>query len=616
MNLSTLLARIPSPAFFPSVSLVSLLSIFVGGCVTEPRVYAGAMTPSKPAVPFPSRDEIAKLPSLPPSVDALGSTDVAADAWAVEGAPAPSQPYDDPSVAGAFARDLQGHAGGKVTLSSPLRCAAHELGRFFIQHRGLPNDSLRRFIVARCGGEVPMVFPVAWGVTAPPSVTDDKIVARARLQMEGMVAKHLVQGESELGLALVREKGEAALVAVVAQKVADIEPGPRSVDAARKLTLRGSVGKDVAAVQGLANQGEFGVARCDLEPTVMLPKFEMTCTLAAGDSWAWVEVLGQKKGQVLQEPVADVLMYAGDGANVTYAPRSFGAPAPVGSPAQFTSALFDRLNALRTRAKLAPLALAAKQSDENARLAGTIFDATSSGDAATLDRAALGLLAGWNVEGGTIRDGHFFLGTAAPTRDVAVWLDSSIERPVGRIALLDPEARQIAVGPAVPDKAQALGAAVTTYTFFESDADHRAQERQFFESLTRARKALGVKAPERVGGIDASAPIAEVLRNEKQPTQVLRELIQTAVKRTGANVTGYVFETVDPSLIDFPAPMLRAGPLDVVVVATHHRAAEAAWGQYVIFALVVDEGATESLTAGLPAKGDKVAAASGRTGAD
>ena len=194
--------------------------------------------------------------------------------------------------------------------------------------------------------------------------------------------------------------------------------------------------------------------------------------------------------------------------------------------------------------------------------------------------------------GGTIRGGHFFLGAVAPTRDATAWLDAALERPIGRTALLDPVAQQIAVGPAIPGEAPALGAAVTTYALFDSN-DHTEYERQFFRALAAARAARGVPPPERVGGIDeVRSESADVLLHGKQPMMALNELIRVAVNRTGSSVSGYVIETTDPAHVDFPAPLLRAGPLDVVVAVTHHRAPDAAWGQYVIFVLIVDDTKT------------------------
>ena len=582
----------------PFLLLPPLLFPFVTGCG------AGAAAPSKPAVVFPTRAELAVLPSRQPRPEAFGASDVAADTWAVEEPPAGATSYDDRSPVGELARDAQRPHGAHVVLSAPLRCAAHELARFYLAHRGFPNDSLRRFIVGRCGGDAPAVTPVAWLVDGPSAAKDGEIIAHARANLGPLLEKELAAGDHDLGLALARDGGRAVIMGVVARRDAVLEPGARSVDPSRRITLRGVSHRDLAAVTGLTNQGEFGVARCEENPRVPPPKFEVTCELAKGDKWAWVELLGRQKGKMLQEPLADVLVYEGDGAGVAYTARSYGPPAPVRSPGDLTTAMLDRLNAVRVRAKLAPLALAAKQSLENPRLAGTLFDASLQGDAGTADRAAIGLLAGWDVEGGTIRDGYFFLGAAAPTRDATVWLDAALERPIGRIALLDPGVRQIAIGPVVPGDAPALGAAVTTYALFESE-DHSAEEAQFLWRVTGAREARGLPAPVRVGGLEEMhTESSEVLLRGKAPMAALQDLLQVVVERTGSSVRGYVIETTDPAHVEVPAELLSDGPLHVVVGVTHHRAPDAAWGQYVIFVLVVDGAKTTPRTA---ANGDPVA---------
>ncbi len=592
MNLFMKASPPPALSLLTLLPLLPLLALATGCVGANGAVTSDPITPSKPAVVFPSRAELAKLPSEPPRAEVFGTTEVPADEWAVEEPPAPSVPYDDPSPIGVFLQDVQRPHGASVTLSAPLRCAAKELGRFFLEHHGLPNDSLRRFVVARCGSEAPAVAPVAWTIAAPAAIPDAQVIARGRPDLERALERDLEQGEHEVGMALVRDKGNAAIVAVVAPKSVALEPGLRAVGENRKITLRGVARRDVGVVLAFANHGDFAVSRCDGNPSVALPKFELTCELAAGDPWAWVEIVGQKKGEALQQPLADLIVYE-QGRDVVYKARSFGAPAPVHTAADFTSALLDRLNGVRRLAKLAPLTLAPKQSDENARLVGTIFDAGVKGDSATVDRAAIGLLAGWNVEGGTIRNGYFFLGAVAPTHDAIDWLDAAIERPVGRTALLEPTVRQIAIGPAIPGDAPALGAAVTTYALFAPESDHAAEEKQFLQALAAARRARGLTPPARVGGLEETrAEAAKVLLGAKVPMQALKDLIQVAVARTGSTVRGYVFETTDPALVAFPPELLRAGPLDVVVTVTHHRAPDAAWGQYVIFVLVLDDSKT------------------------
>jgi hypothetical protein len=558
--------------------------------------------PSRPAVVFPTRAEIALLPSQKPPAAAFGASDAVSDTWTVEEAPAKTASYDDSSPVGELAREVQSQHGLTVSLSAPLRCASRELARFYLQHRAFPNDSLRRFIVSRCGGDAAMASPVAWFIDAPPSMAEKEIVARGRAELIDYLAKQLgAGGAHDLGIGIARDQKRAVIIGLVARKDVELEAGPRSVDGQRRITLRGVAHRDVATITGLVNRGEFGVARCQENLRVVAPKFELTCELAPGDPWAWVEIAGRKKGEMLEGGLADVLIYEGDGTNVTYAPRSFGPPAPVSSADDLTRGILGGLNAVRARAKMAPLSLAAKQSEENTRLAGTLFDAGLRGDSKTVNRAAIGLLAGWDVAGGIIRDGYFYLGAAAPTRDATAWLDAAIEQPIGRMALLNPEVRQIAIGPAIPADAAALGAAITTYALYESD-DHSAEEAQFMSKVIAARANRGLPKPVRVGGFeDMNVQSKEVRLAGKAPMAALQDLLQAAVDRSGATVRGLVIETTDPAHVDVPGDLLTDGPLNMLVTVTHHRAPDAAWGQYVIFVLVVDGAATTPRTsASLP----------------
>ena len=125
------------------------------------------------------------------------------------------------------------------------------------------------------------------------------------------------------------------------------------------------------------------------------------------------------------------------------------------------------------------------------QLAGTMIDADIHGRGSEADAIALGLLAGWKV-GGTIRGGNLFVGLAAPTRDVNTWLEVALARPVGRVALLDPDARHVAIGPALPGNgSKAIGAVVTTYSLFES-SNHNADVSRIVARVASARAARGV----------------------------------------------------------------------------------------------------------------------------
>jgi hypothetical protein len=511
---------------------------------------------------------------------------VAVDAWTFESTPpGEGAAYDDPSPWGAFLREVIAPSASRVSLSPAMRCAADEIARFVLKHGALPTESLRRFTVARCGAVSSTATPLYWSVTAPASVRDEEVIAHARGHLGEMIGKTIAQGYRVIGLAAVRDADRIVVAAVTGTDDVRLEPGSRTLDASRRVTLRGTVRGEVASLSAMINQGDALAKHCEPDARVAPPRFAITCSLAEGDKSAWIELLARKPGRLLISDVADLLVYEGDPSALTYKVQTSGAAAPVNAPADFTRALLDRLNGVRSRAKLPPLVLAPKQSAENTRLAGTLVDASHANDDAIADRIAIGLLAGWNVDG-LIRAGNFFSLEVAPTKDATAWLDFALERPLGRSVLLDPDVRKIAIGPAIPDGVPALSAAVTTYALFES-RDHSADEKRVLAKISAMRALHGAPAAVRVGGLDELAQEAALVQSKgKPPAEALQNVLDAAAQRTGGGVRGLVLETSDLDELPLPPELLAPGPLRIALAVTHHRAEGAAWGQYVVFIVV------------------------------
>jgi hypothetical protein len=565
-----------------------LLAVAAAAALSWGCAPAASYAPSQPAVVFPTRTELAKIRAAPAAPEAFGGGDVAVDSWSFDSLPAgDGAAYDDASPWGDLARELVKAHAATTTLSEPLRCAAREIGRFQMQHGGLPTESLRRFMAARCGSSAVGASPVVWQGAVAASVGADALVAKNRAAIAKLFDEKLSAGHHLVGLAASRSESHAAIVVVVANDEARLEATSRSVDARRRVTLRGAARAELTEIGALINRGDAGTARCEPDPLVEPPRFAVTCELAEGDRFAWVDVYGRTRGHMLMREIAGTLVYEGDGRDVAYASKHAGPPAPVTAPKELARAIVDGVNRVRRQAKLEPLAIAAKQSEEDERLVGTLLNASYGvGDEDAADKAALGLLAGWEV-GGVIRTGSFFVGAVSPTRDATAWVDYALERPLARVVLLDPAARRIAVGPAVPAGTEALGAVVTTYALFESD-DHTRDEARFVERLAAARTARGLPAPVRVRGFDTIARETDlVLREGKVPMAALDDMMRAVVARTGSSVRGYVLETSDLEATEIPRQLLGAGPLRAVVAVTHHRVAGAAWGQYVVFVIVL-----------------------------
>jgi hypothetical protein len=549
---------------------------------------SGPSAPSAPVVVFPTRAEIAKIPAKAPVPAVFGAADVGVDEWSVQSDPLPVEgTYDDASVWGTLARDLASARAGSVSLSPAMRCAAAEVARFSAKNGALPVEALRRFILARCGGDSPLFAPYVLRFEVPDGVKDEELATKARDELAKAADRLLAHGHHVVGVAAARDGRRVAVALAVGEDEARLDPGPRSADAQRRVTIQGVARAEYAQVVGLVNQGDYGVARCQRDARVSLPHFAFTCELATGDPFAWVEVVGQKQGRVVMRPLADLLVYQDAPRKAEYRPKKYGKEQTAGTPASFSAALVEGINRVRSGAKLAPLTLAAKQSAENERLAGTILDAALAADDGASDKAVIGLLAGWDVEGGMIRSGGFYMGAVGPTRDTGAWLGASLERPIGRNALLDPDARLVAVGPTMLEGTPGVGAVVTTYSLFAASEDHSADETLFLRRVREERAARGLTTPRFVRTSDEmKKAAARVAQNDESPRGALSAMLGSVVWDSGRPAMGYVLETNDVGAVAVPDVLLRPGPLTLSIAITHHRAPGAAWGQYVVFMLL------------------------------
>ena len=441
--------RLPA---FPFLPVAALLPALTGGCIQASQPSQGFAKPSAPTMVFPSPSELAPLPSLPAPPEAFEHDALAVDRWSLDAqAQDERAPYQDPTAWGDFARELARSHENTLRLSPALRCAALEMARFYAEKGAPPTESLRRFLVARCGGAwpatVPFIYALRGGAT---TATEGMLFDRSKPSLKTFVDRHTTASAPQaLAIATGHSKDRFVVVAILGPDAVALEPLTRSIDASRRVVVRGTLHDAAADVYALINRGEVGVERCASDSEVRLPKFSFTCTLDPDDRYAWMQVIARQPARVLAKGVADVMVYEGDLAQIEYRARSSRLSGATASSPNATAALLSSINQRRAGGQLAPLALAPAQRDANARLVGPLIDATIKGRDADADRIALGMIAGWDVDG-TIRNGAMFMGMVAPATDVALWLDFAVERPFGRAAILDPEARRIAIAPTAP----------------------------------------------------------------------------------------------------------------------------------------------------------------------
>lgn len=571
------------------VAPLVLFAALGSGCIRGASGPNGNLSkPSAPSAVFPAPSELAPLPSLPPPAEAFQSGAVPVDRWTVDGStqvPTDEQArYDDPSPWGDLVRAFSTAHADTVRLSSSLRCAALETARFYVQLRGLPTESLRRFLVARCGATSPDSSVSFYGGDVSDGIPDAAVFEQWKAAVEAQLASH-VSGTAPrlIGLGTYRAQGRFVVIVVSGSDLVTLEPMPRSIDDSRHVSIRGRLRGSGEETIAVLNQGDFGVTPCWTDPTLHLPDFAFRCKLADQDHYAWAQIAVRQKGHFLTHSVADLLIDDG-----TAGPLEYRTPprADVEHDTDPRRAVLGAINAVRAGGKLAPLTLESKQSDSDGRLVGTLLDATFKRQDSEADQIVLGMLAGWDVDA-TIRNGGIFVGIVS-TAEAGAWVDLAVERPLGRLVLLDPDARRAAVAPALPGGGKGMGAVVTTYSLFDS-TDPAADEARVVQRVAATRRSLGRQALDR---LPASPVLDEqsrrVLAGAVEPGAALYASMQALAEQSmGRRVFGYLVEGNDLERMPIPQQLLDLPNGALTVRVTHHRVKGAAWGQYVIFYLVV-----------------------------
>jgi len=560
-------------------SLVALAALPSLGCGAEAAQHGAAKHPSmKAAQPFPTRETLDKLAQTP--LGALPARNVAPAAeWSFD-----TTPVDAPAAVETHFAQAATKAGVALTYAKELRCVARELARFQLEHEAYPDERLKRFIIASCGLTTSEVSFAEQRGEAPTELTDDKLLAQWQTkltvppELKGQVA----------GVWMGRKGKRVVIVTAAVKAVGELTVSP--ADASGRVEVRGTAPAGTETVLALVNQGGTGVARCEPDLATPLPLFAFHCSMADGDKTTWIEVATRAQGRLLLRTLGLALASRDPSLPIKYAPAVHDAK-PAAGGSDLSLAVLEGVNRTRAAAKLAPLALAPNQAATNQRLAPYFFQAAILSDQAQGDVVGLGLLAGWDVQG-TIRDGNLYAALLSGTGDANAWLDYALEMPMGRFTMLEAAARQIAIGVAPPGTTGGIGAVVTTYQFF-GGSDHRAEAARVFDLMKRTRAARGLPAPAAIPGTKALGMQAALVNSgEKDAYDALNTALGMERDRLRRSVRGWVVATNDLDSLPFPAELMRGGPLSVGVEVTHYREPGAAWGQYIVFLVMEDTGAT------------------------
>ncbi len=552
--------------------------------------------PGKPVVQFPSQAKLAQIESQPAEIPTVDVGAVPSEGWKLEpqqGALNPDEPFQARgSWEAAFAADAA-QARPSVHLTRALACVAHEAGRFYLDAHAPPPENLQQFIIAACGAVVPQVGLNWLTGPVPDTMTDNDLLARRREQMNTDMVAHLPDGTTDAGFWYGRAHGRSIAIMTYAASRVRWKSLAVVPDAQGNAIFEGELTQAADYIIGYANQGRLGVEHCAIDPGVARPKFRATCHLAKDDDTAWVQLLSAPPQRVLALPFAQILLRRSVDQPLALRVQPYTAPHPVASTQEFSTAVVASLNDVRAQAHLRPVQLAQGESARAMRLADHYFatSLTRTGGTAETDEIALGLLAGWQIEG-LIRDGLFTSSVAPHTHDAAQWLDDALTSPVGRAALLAPEIEAVSLGTVLLSQPQGLGAVVTGYRLYHSD-DHSEDVRRLYARLMTARRRLGLGMPLRLNGIDGvmKAELARLQSGQWRSQDALQASLDAAVRHFGASMRGYVIETTSLDAFEIPEELVRRKDLYFEIGVGHYRAPGAAWGQMVILVVFADTGA-------------------------
>lgn len=550
--------------------------------------------PSQAVVDFPGRESLAAIAGKPMPHMEIPKTAPAMDEWNSQQV---SQGNEATGVWQAtsdwdkvFASVIDGLAK-KPRLTNAMACVAQEMGRFYLEHNALPDQSLERFIVASCGNWVPHVNAGYVTLEVPESMTDADIYTNAGPKFRPLLEKDFPPAADLAGFWFGRRGKQVAAFVASAREPATITSFASTPNDQGEILIEGR--NDAAQYfTGFINHGSSKAVPCDVDISVRAPSFRIVCHMEAQDETAWIQLLAVPPKRALGTVFAQTLVRRSVDAKPRYAAIKYGDAAPIKTPQEFTSKVIVSLNKARETAGLTKVSLAKAESATAATVASHYFASAFGADAPQqADVIALGLLAGWDV-GGMIRNASFVSNSAA-TLDANRWLSMALEMPIGRNTLFDPDIEQVAFGPAVV-AAEGHTSAVAIGYRFHHDKDHGTDEQALFSRVMQSRKRMGMSPPTRI--LNFVPILDEELIKVQQGVDSLEDATNRAMQRcvesTHMGMSGFVIQASSLDELQLPDKLLRQKALRMDIGVTHFKAPGAAWAQYAVVVLFATDTAT------------------------
>jgi hypothetical protein len=550
--------------------------------------------------PFPAPEELEELAARPPDEEALVVGRYAdVNAWEL-GGPFPSELGDEPITEPRPFEEVLLEAvqrrPGLLLASQAMRCAAREFGHFFLDEGKLPGPGLQRFVMGRCGatGMSPQLSYYAGPV--PSDASDAEVALAWRERAVDLVHRFLGSGPRTAGIWLARRDEQAVWLLVSASRRAHLQPTSASPGTDGWLRLQGEVLSSVEELFAQVNQGRYGVAGCEPDPSVQLPRFSLACPVDPNDESAWVSLLARAPGRLLADSALQVLSVPDGSRARSYRRPTHDLPGTLSEPSEFAPALVQQLNRIRSELGHRPVTLAPQQSETARELAPFYFGAAYGNVApAAADLVALGLMAGYEVPG-LIREAGVAGALSLDDTSLDRWLAEAFEQPGMRHVLLQANRSQLAVGSIQSAEHGYLAAVIATYALYEHQ-DPRAERDRFYDRLTRKRGARSLTPLDRDAEIEdlAARHVADVERGAMGPDEALGDLLQEASRALGTGVKGWYLEGSGEEEVPLPDELIDATADRIGVAVGAYQPTDSPWGRSLVLVVLAEPSMMRSV---------------------
>ncbi len=469
--------------------------------------------------------------------------------------------------------------GRQVTVTAALSCVAEQIAQVVGTTGTYPDQRMQRFLFGACGSPVNHGGFASWWVDGVEALDDDKLVAQYQDDLRQML-EGAIPAQGQVGVAAVRVAAKFTVIVARTNMADTIEPFAPVPGPDGKVVVRGRVQKPYEVVRGMVNQGPFGVARCEKNPDVRLPQFEMSCPVTATDATAWMVVSGFEKGRMIGDGVVNLLLRPSGQAPTKYQRTDYVPSAPrAKDPDQFALQFVDALNVVRGKAGVGKVEAVSSQSDMAHRLSPHLMKALVDDDKERAEKVMMGFLAGWDIEAPVV-NGSVDWVTTYGEDDIADLMATALAWPEGRFTLLNPEYDLLAVGETTAGERHFLLAG--GWDRFDGHSIE-ADSKKAFTSLTTARRKFK-RPPGVMPLVDKTAQslAQKVDSGAMTAGDAIDELGKFAVSQYQ---NGMMMWAIYPRTLDdiaWPEELLDAPAVYISLAVAVERHEELAWSREVI----------------------------------